>query len=562
MNSQHAIKPVKLNMIDRVVNIVNPSGGLKRARARAQLQNLSSNGYITYGSNKNSMRGAFASPNSADVDIIPKLEDMRATSRDMYMNAPIATAVLKRARTSIVGYGLSLQPRIDRKLLGLTDEQAVEWEQSMKREFNLIAQSKEIDAARTLNFYDLQWLALFSTMLNGDCFIMMPSIPRKNVPYNLRIKIIEADCVSNPNAAMDTDKIAGGVEVDSDGAPVAYHIRRTHPGSYMPSWDWDRIPVYGESSGRRNVLHLFTKDRAGQRRGVPLLAPVFEALKMITRLSEAELMAAVVTSFYTAFIETESPDEMLALSIPDSEKVTDSANNASDLNKYEMGSGSMIGLAPGEKVNLADPKRPNALFEPFFNAIVTQIGAATEFPAEQIMLKFNTSYTAAKGALNEAWKFTISERIWLERELCMPVYEEIAVEAILAGRISAPGFFLDPLIRQAWLGSKWYGPGQGQLNPVQETTASLMKVKGNLSTHSKEVAAIDGDDFDTMIHNRSNEEKLLEELRLTSISKGMITPSLNDGASSATQSTDSTDNQDSPTKPSAPAEGVEEDTDE
>lgn len=47
-------------------------------------------------------------------------------------------------------------------------------------------------------------------------------------------------------------------------------------------------------------------------------------------------------------------------------------------------------------------------------------------------------------------------------------------EAVARGRIYAPGFFQNPAIRAAYLGSEWLGPSQGQLDPVKEITAEIL----------------------------------------------------------------------------------------
>lgn len=106
----------------------------------------------------------------------------------------------------------------------------------------------------------------------------------------------------------------------------------------------------------------------------------------------------------------------------------------------------MIGLAPGEKVSSVDPGRPNAAFDPFVMAILRQIGVALEIPFELLVKHFTASYSAARAALLEAWKFFYTQRKWLADNFCQPVYEAWLTEAVLSGRVSAPGFFDDPLV--------------------------------------------------------------------------------------------------------------------
>jgi len=255
---------------------------------------------------------------------------------------------------------------------------------------------------------------------------------------------------------------------------------------------WTRLDAFGPDSGRRNVLHLFRADRPGQRRGVPFLAPVIEQLKNITRLSESELMAAVVSSFFTAFIKDMPTGTMGSGFIPGDQVVDPNSAEASKL--YEMGVASIIALDKGKDVSFADPKRPNGAFEPFFTAIIKQIGSALEIPYEQLMLNFTASYSASRGALLEAWKFYKTMRFRLARNFCQPTYEAWLTEAISLGRIKAPGFFEDPIIRAAWCKARWIGPGQGQLNPEVESGASISLINAGLSTHEEEYAERQGGD--------------------------------------------------------------------
>ena len=519
---------IRLNLIDKILRYFNPRSVVERVRSRMALSNLEENGYITSGSSRRSMRAWNPGANSADQDIIPKLESLRASSRDLYMNTPLATGALRRLRTNAIGFGLRLQCRIDREVLGLDDDAADAWERNTEREFLSWANSPECDAARTLAFPQLTALAFFSTSLSGDCFTLLPHIPRQGQVYDLRIQIIEGDYVCNPYTQIDTNRICGGVEVDEYGAPIAYHFRRPLldglAGSTGGLDRWVRIPAYGPNTGRRQVIHLFDKERPGQRRGVPMLAPVIEELKQITRLSKAEIQAAIINSYFTVFVKSQSsvgnvlspgfiPPGAYSPGMP-GVSTLNSADDRDDV-LYEMGSGNVIEMAEGEDIALADPRRPNANFEPFFLAIVKQIGGSLGIPFEELILHFSASYSASRAALQEAWKFYRERRLWAAMYFCQPIYKEWLVEAIAKGRISAPGFFSDPVIQDAWSGSVWTGPGQGQLDPLKETKASILRIKNRLGTYEDEYVAITGNDWDGAMNRLSREEKHLENLGLS-----------------------------------------------
>lgn len=63
----------------------------------------------------------------------------------------------------------------------------------------------------------------------------------------------------------------------------------------------------------------------------------------------------------------------------------------------------------------------------------------------------------------EAWKMFKMRRTWLSNDFCQPIYEEWLSEAVAKGRVIAPEFFEDPIIRKAYSGAEWNGPTQGFL---------------------------------------------------------------------------------------------------
>ena len=295
-------------MIDRAIETVAPETGLKRAAARHKMQILNS-GYGNYGAStfKKSLAGWMYAGGSHREDIEDNIAILRQRSRDLYMGVPIANGAVKTMRTNVVGRGLHLKPTIDREVLGITAAQAQKLEKQIEREWRLWAESPDCDIERIDTFYELQQLAFLNWLMSGDCLAVLPIKPRLNQPYDLRVQLVEADRLSSPDYCDTFDnKIVGGVEVDKDGEVLAYHISEQHPLSYeVTDIKWHRVEAYGKKTGRRNVLHIMTRERIGQRRGVPFLAPVIESLKQLGRYTDAELVAAVVSGMFSVFIEKE-----------------------------------------------------------------------------------------------------------------------------------------------------------------------------------------------------------------------------------------------------------------
>jgi lambda family phage portal protein len=502
-----------MNIVDRAVAAVSPERGLKRQVARRKMEVMNS-GYANHGASrtKKSLLGWLFRGGSPDEDIIDNLETLRQRSRDLYMGgATLATGALKTARTNIVGTGLRLKPALDTDFLGLSEDEAQDIKRTIAREFSMWADSLHCDANRINNFYELQQLACLSYLMSGDVFGLLPMVPRKHSIYDLRIRLVEADRCCDPRDKGGKD-IKGGVEVNSDGEIVAYHFANKHPlaNGVYDIRGWARVEAFGEETGRRNVVHMMESERPEQRRGVPFIAPVIESLKQLGRYTEAELMAAVVSGMFTVFIQSETAGNPLGDGIDLEDQV-----DTTDDNSYELGNGAIVGLGPGETANTANPGRPNTAFDGFVTSILRQVGSALEIPYELLVKNFTSSYSASRAALLEAWKMFRMRRSWIANDFCQPIYEEWFAEAVAKGRIPAPGFFDDELIRRAYTKAEWHGPSPGQLDPQKEATAAVTRIENGLSTREREAAEINGSDFEQNHRQLVREERMRRDDGLT-----------------------------------------------
>jgi len=492
-------------LMDEFASWISPSWGLRRLRDRTMM--AVAGGYLAGRVDRRQTQKWKVTNGSADADILPDLSVMRERSRDLVRNTPIAAGAVAGVVNSVVGTGLALQSNIDREALGLSEEQAAEAQKLIEREFRLWADTTDCDISRTLDFYGLQELAFRSTLESGDCFALLPMVQTMGSIYALKVQLLEGDRVSQPKGQKETNTFAGGVELDAMGAPVRYYVRTSHPGDISGSKDeWKPYDAFGKKTGRRNVLHLYRKLRPGQTRGVPYLAPVVEALKQLDRYTEAEIMAAVVSGMFSVFVKSDA-----GMSLTD---VTTGAPPAAGQIEQSLKSGAIIDLAPGESIEVANPGRPNANFDPFIQAIMVQVAMALEIPFEVLMKQFKASYSASKAALLEAWRFFNGRRAWLATSFCQPVFEAWMDEAVARGRVIAPGYFQDPAIRRAYLGTKWIGDSPGQIDPTKEVEAARRRIELGLSTHAEECAALTGGDWETKHFQLAREVKMRREAGL------------------------------------------------
>jgi len=450
-------------------------------------------------------------PDSATIQDLPEL---RKRSRDLVKNAPLATGAINTCCTNIVGSGLKLHSQIDRKTLSsFGEDQAEAWEATTEAEWGLFWGTKDVDIQRTLVGDAICDMVLRQTLENGDVFVNLPRLDRGG-PYALKIQLIESDRVCNDGNKPDVQNLIAGVQKDIYGAPTAYHVCNQFPVGYgyvrpTTGKKWDVIPAYGRNTGLPNILHIFRPLRPGQTRGIPYLSPVIEALKQLDRYSEAELMAAVVSAMFTVFIKTENGESGFDISELGAE-----TNAQADDKDVKLASGAIVDLARGEEIQVADPKRPNAAFDPFVLAILRQIGVALEIPFEILIKHFTASYSAARAALLEAWKFFSARRQWLAQNFIQQVYEVWLYEAVTSGRINAPGFLTDPLIRKAYCGAEWTGPSKGMIDEEKEVNAAKERIAIGISNRQREMASLLGADWEAEFPQLVKENRMMKEAGL------------------------------------------------
>lgn len=503
--------------------IVEHMGKKYTAKVRKQFRNY---GYGDAGASKT--RRAFkkyhAVSGSPKQDIDRHNSVLRSRARSLYMSAPLATSAIKTLRTAIVGPGLYLHAQVDGKMLGISEDESKKLNKLLEMEFELWAADRRSASVSGLSdFYEQQQIALMAWKTSGDTFALF-DVGETDIlhPYSLRLRLIEADRICTPSTTnvsplstygKNTDtgnNIYDGVEVNEKGRVVAYHIRNTFPGELSTETvKWARVEAIGKRTGMPNILHIMDAERPEQYRGVTSLAPCIENIMQLGRYLNSEEAAALLQTCFTIYVTTETDGDGPALkpqglsSDADEEVGDEDDRNPED---YEMSPGGVAFLRPGEDIKSVDPKHPTNSFDGFVRAVATQIGAAMEVPVDVLLKSYNTSYSAARAALQDFWKKVVIDRIEFASTFCKPVYEAWFCEAVARGRISAPGFFTDPLKRAAYLAHEWNGPSMPHLDPVKEATAMEIMVRNGWKTNTQATTELNGGDFN------KNVEQLLQEM--------------------------------------------------
>ena len=504
----------------------------KKFSAKIGTPRAKNSGYSEGGASHNnkSLKGYNPRKLGYKADIGANLSTLRDRSADLAINTPVGTAAINTSTTHTVGAGLNVFPRPKFQILGISAEEARAWARKVRAEFDLWAESKDCDIYRKNNLYDMQSIAYQGYLTDGDSFAVFrrkPTTP--DMPYTLRLQLIEGNRVSNPLTdstyvtgdptgveALNPDngnRILNGVEIDTDGAIVAYWVSNQVPGEPITSMltTWARVEAYGKRTSIPNVLQISNDTRPEQYRGVPYLAPVIETLKQVYRYTNAELTSAIIKSYFALFFteavtNSGSLNDMLA-----DNGVDDPTEPVVDVSEYNLGPGTLNALPKGVDVKSVDASNAQSTFEVFSTQLIKQVGAALNQPYEVLMKNFNSSYSASRAAMLQAWEEYKLRRKWFARDFCQPIYEVWLMEAVANGRIEAPGFFDDPLIRKAWCNADWFGPTMSILDPVKDMNGSTLRIENGVSTREREAAEMTGTDLEENIAQLAFEKQLMEK---------------------------------------------------
>ena len=510
-----------LSMLDSVILGVAPGYGARRIAARqaaGYIIGIGGGGYKGSRSTTKGLEGWNPWLDSAITALHPDIHDLRSRTRDLVRNSAPASAAQEQLFRSIVGGGLKVRPMVDKDAIGMDEAAATKWEADARRVFNLWSMAEGgCHMGRELSFADLQAHVFRGVFEGGDVLVLERWLPDRGAPFGTCYHLVEAERIGNPESelAMDTRKLAGGVEIDlSTEEVLAYHVRSEHPGESQTAFRWNRVAVRNDE-GRRIARLVYRKIRIGERRGAPWLSVLIEPLKKMEVWTDTELRAAMVAACFTAFITNSTGPGFGPLGphgqplFPGVDPGGDTAARDradKDDRDIKLDEGLIVELRPGEDVKTADPNRPNREFAGFMEHMLMHIGMQLGVPYEVLTMKYQSSYSAAKGAIGEAWRTFSQLRQWMAREFCQPAYEAVLLEAVMKGMLDAPDeIFTNPLFRMAYCNAMWVGGAMPPLDPDKEITAAGKRVKLGVSTVDSEAVASSGATFEEILAQRKKE---------------------------------------------------------
>ncbi|MEY8143023.1 phage portal protein [Falsihalocynthiibacter sp. CO-5D18] len=446
------------NMLDRAVLAVSPQKGLSRISARSKARILMN---FDAASNGPRLRN-FKSPGTdADAASSGGRRKIRNRSRDLIRNAPFATRAQSVVVNNVVGRGVI--PKV-----------AAENDADQKAASEAILghlTSKDFDKYGDCNIFSQQRLVMGGVFESGEILAVRydrPSTSRLKLPF--QVAILEIDYLDDRLQAYGGNEVVDGIEYDEEGVAIFYHIYRQHPGSF-----WRRLTIKSDRIPADRVLHIRRLDRAGQKRGVPWLAPVMLTLGEMRDYQEAQILKQKISALFAGVV-----------TLPDDQKL-DADEKKDFLSGIEPGSFSV--LEHGQTVDFSDPPKVDdydAVMRLGLMAVAMGIGITYESISGDLS---RVNFSSMRAGRLEMDANVVS---WQTQVILDQYCEGVARWALNAYRLQSLG-------KSASL--SWTPQARPLVDPNKEIPSMLKSVEGGLKSRESYQRAC-GDDPDQVHQER------------------------------------------------------------
>ena len=212
------------------------------------------------------------------------------------------------------------------------------------------------------------------------------------------------------------------------GVTTDVHKKRTH------YWVLDELNQFGtkgeshplevrDSSGMRQLFHVYNPRRVAQTRGVTQLAPIFSYSGMLEDINFAKLVQQQVVSCFAIFRKMAAGSDPLPgvdglYGNPSTERTSNGTRQIEGVSP-----GMEIVGQPGEELQGFSPNVPNSEYFQQVRLIMQVIGVNFGLPLCLVLMDGSeTNFSGWRGAVDEARKGFIADQQNLVRRLHRPAY--------------------------------------------------------------------------------------------------------------------------------------------
>lgn len=307
--------------------------------------------------------------------------------------------------------------------------------------------ARQADAGGRGDFWAMQAAAVKSQRIDGESFLLWRGDKLLHLP-------------PEQIADLTTETIAAGIELNDDGAAVAYHVHPVRPDALQATYaEPIRVDV-------AEMMHIFEPAGPGAVRGISPLAPILLALSeldsaedaLLTQTKIAALLSVILTN--TAEMGADDPLE----------------------DGQSLEPGAMIKLPGNWKIDTVAPQQSQQASE-FLKHLTHRIAAGVGVPAWLVNADVSqANYSSLRAALVafrqrvERYQFQTLVPQFLD-----PVWRRVMTMAALELGIE---------ITEDLYAVEWIPPAQPWVDPQKDARATIEQMEAGLMSRRQAVSAL------------------------------------------------------------------------
>ena len=435
---------------------------------------------------------------------------LRIRSKQMYLESDLIHTVVRRKNTWKIGNGLDLQCRINSMVLeseGIKIN-AQELSKTVESRFKAWANSEASSWVGNKNFNRLQSEAGMRQSMDGDLLVILrydndrlqvQHIDACNVQNPIFVSMLPNENKVNNSTGYDYvwtngNRLRNGVEIDSNGVIVAYHVR------VGIGVDTERVKAKNRYGMTMAFMLLADEFNTDSYRGIPDCSSNMENAAMLKRLKEAAIGGYEERQKIAYYSET-APDG-----------VEGDIFNANNLAKEYSGLGGgaygddkndlpvdVNGVYMNNTISSTKAKNVKQLpkgqtikafgesqdmhFNEFYTPIAESQASTLGMPPEVAFMKYGGSFSSSRAGLKD-WEHTLMvDRYAYAIQYNQRIYAVWFLLEVLNNKIDAKGFLKawlsdNYMVVSAYLSASWVGANVPHIDPVKEVKAEREKLGG------------------------------------------------------------------------------------
>lgn len=408
------------------------------------------------------VRSWSADTENINQDLRCGIDTLRSRARDLAKNEPMVSKYLSLVETNIVGStGFVLQSSV---LMdnGKEDGAANDAIEKAWKEFS---KTGNCEVSKSMSMSTLQKVIMKGVARDGEALILESFDSSHEFGYSLQLMDINRLATDlNRVKSSNSNAIIMGVEVDSMGRPVNYHLKAQ---DYGQDNNYHTIPY-----SAKNIIHLFLPDYSEQVRGASWLAPSMVRMFHLKKYQEWAIIASAVGASKMGFFTTPEGDGT---------PLADGEDDVGEL--YSEAEGGQFGVLPeGYSFQSFDPDYPQAMYAEFIKATKRDIASGLNVSYNSLANDLEgVNFSSIRSGVQEEREHWKTAQDWFISSFLERVYGNWLKQALLKGAIrtprgnSLPASKTKTFLPHTFLGRRWQW-----VDPLKDVQASVMSIANNL----------------------------------------------------------------------------------